>query len=226
MATDIPRPTPESLARTTYAFQRTQWKQSPTNAAEAWKFGRAAFDWSEFATNRSTKSAIADQGVQACRSAVAIDSSAPAHYYLALNLGRVAETRGLSALDLLREMAKELETARGIDPSFDHAGADRSLGLLYRDAPGWPVSLGNWTKARQYLEGAVQLDGDYPENRIALAELYAEIHEKRLLAVELKALDAIWESSRSRLAGLEWERTWEDWTARRQKLMVLVHPKD
>ncbi len=76
-------------------------------------------------------------------------NSAPAHYYLAMNLGQLARTEFLGALKLVREMEREFKTAAELDAQFDFAGPERSLGLLYRDAPGWPVSIGSKRKARE-----------------------------------------------------------------------------
>jgi hypothetical protein len=205
-------------AAAAYAVQRTAWVQATTNSVGAWRFARAAFDWSQFATNRSSRAAIAEQGIAACRQALSMATSAPVHYYLALNLGRLAETRGLSALDLIHQMEQELLLSKSLDETFDHAGADRTLGLLYRDAPGWPLSLGNWEKARLHLEASVHIDGEFPENRLALAELYARTHQKSLLTNELHELDRLWEPARERLSGIEWSEAWKDWEERRRKL--------
>lgn len=213
-----PHPSAAARAAATYAAQRSTWVQAPSNSVEAWKFARAAFDWSGFATNRSSRAAIAELGITACRQALSTATSAPIHYYLALNLGRIAETRGLSALDLIHQMEQELLSARALDETFDHAGADRTLGLLYRDAPGWPVSLGNWDKARSHLEAAVRIDGEFPENRLALAELFSRTHQKSLLTNELRALDSLWEPARGRLNGIDWCEAWRDWGERRRKL--------
>ena len=215
--------TPSERAAQEYAAHRSRWGQVPTNAVDAWEFGRAAFDWADFATNTSQKAAIAEKGIQACRQSLTNQPSAPAHYYLALNLGRLAETKGLSALHLIREMEQELIAAQTLDPHFDHAGADRTLGLLYRDAPGWPVSLGDVSKATKHLEACTRLDGEFPENRLALAELYAHRHRIDLLAAELLALDALWENARQRFQGVEWQLAWQDWDRRRLALKAL-HP--
>jgi hypothetical protein len=218
LGNDVSPSSAANRAATAYTTQRNAWVQAPSNSVEAWKFARAAFDWSGFATNRSSRAAIAELGITACRQALSLGTSAPVRYYLALNLGRVAETRGLSALDLIHEMERELLAARALDETFDHAGADRTLGLLYRDAPGWPVSLGSWDKARHHLEAAVRIDGEFPENRLALAELYARIHQKPLLTNELHNLDLLWEPARNRWNGVEWSDTWKEWELRRHKL--------
>ena len=62
-------------------------------------------------------------------------NSAPAHYYLGMNLGQLARTKGLAALRLVSQMEHEFTRARELDEQLDWAGPDRNLGLLYRDAP-------------------------------------------------------------------------------------------
>lgn len=213
---------PMDFASQEYAAHRASLAQSPTNAVEAWKFGRAAFDLADFTTNQSRKVAIVEKGIDACRQSLSNGPSAAGHFYLALNLGRLAETRGLSALHLLHEMEQELILARSLDPSFDHAGADRTLGLIYRDAPGWPISLGDTAKATKHLESCVNLDGDFPENRLALAELYAGSHRTELLVAQMSAIEALWEDARHRFTGIAWERSWQDWERRRSKLKALL----
>src|SRR2546421_12777416 len=62
---------------------------SPTNTDAAWKFSRAAFDRADYSTNDAERAAIAVQGIDACRKVLVRDSkSAPAHYYLGMDLGQ------------------------------------------------------------------------------------------------------------------------------------------
>ena len=65
-----------------------------------------------------------------------------------MNLGQLARTELLGALKLVKEMEREFKTAADLDKQFDYAGPERCLGLLYRDAPGWPASIGSRRKAR------------------------------------------------------------------------------
>jgi hypothetical protein len=64
----------------------------------------------------------------------------------------------LGALSIVKEMEKEWLATLALDPHCDYAGADRNLGLLYRDAPGFPLSIGSRGKAEQCLQHAVQLN--------------------------------------------------------------------
>ena len=210
---------------TRYRQARSAWTNAPTQATNVWRFAQASFDWAELATNHSHRAAIATEAIHACQQTLAHSpESAPVLYYLGLNLGELAQTRGLSALKLVREMETRWSAARTLDPGFDHAGPDRCLGLLYLDAPGWPVSLGNPTKARAHLEAAVERSGDFPENLLCLAE--AELRWKHAAAARklLERVDRIWEDARKRWVGGEFEASWKDWNHRRDKLRASMPP--
>ena len=203
-------------AAAAYAVHRTAWVQAPTNSVGAWRFARAAFDWSQFATNRSSRAAIAEQGIMACRQALSMATSAPVHYYLALNLGRLAETRGLSALDLIHQMEQELLLSKSLDETFDHAGADRTLGLLYRDAPGWPISIGSKRKSREWLDRAAALAPEFPENQLNLAETHLQWRQMEETGKALARLAVLWPVAQTNLTGESREKDWCDWNFRRQ----------
>jgi hypothetical protein len=205
-------------ARTEAEFHRAQiqFQSDENNPTNAWQFARACYDFADFATNDAERATIAVQGIAACRQlAASAPKSAPAHYYLAMNLGQLARTELLGALKLVKEMEVEFKTAAELDAHLDFAGPDRCLGLLYRDAPGWPASIGSRHKAREFLEQAEKLAPDFPENRLNLAESDLQWRENAAAKKELDALDALWPKARTNLTGEIWERGWDDWTTRR-----------
>jgi tetratricopeptide (TPR) repeat protein len=157
--------------------------------------------------------------VTAAREAISLaPNSAPAHYYLGLNLGQSARGKRTGAFRILREMERALLTAAQLDCEFDYGGPDRSLGMLYLQAPPWPVSIGNRPKARAHLERAVQLDPGYPENRIALAEAFARWGETKSLGRELGLIEELLPKVRARFGGALWEQSWQEWEDRFHKL--------
>jgi tetratricopeptide (TPR) repeat protein len=211
-------PNKKFAARDEAAFQRTQtqFQADPENPTNAWRFAAACYDFADFATNDTQRAAIALQGIAACRQLIARDpKSAPAHYYLGMNLGQLARTELLGALSLVKEMEREFKTAEALDEHFDHAGTAHNLGLLYRDAPGWPASIGNKRKARDWLEHAVKLDPDYPENHLTLAESYLQWDDADRAKLELNALDSVWSKAQTNFAGAAWEQSWDAWSTRR-----------
>ncbi len=206
-----------------YREARTRLQQTPTNNQAAWEFGRACFDRAEFATNDTQRAALAQEGIAACRGAVTRDSRlAAAAYYLGMNLGQLARTKTLGALRLVTEMESLFITARRLDEHFDYAGPDRNLGLLYLEAPGWPVSVGSRGKAREHLERAVKLSPDHPENRLNLLEAHLRWGEKTPLAAEVETLAKLLPRARGKYAGEAWEGSWADWDRRWREAQAKV----
>jgi hypothetical protein len=199
---------------------QTQFQLHTNDAAAACQLARACFEFNDFATNSARRAELAGEGIAACRQLLAREpDSAPGHYYLAVELGLLADTkRNLAAFKLVREMEHELKTADARDQHFDRAGPSRCLGLLYRDAPGWPVSIGSRSRAREWLERAARLAPDFPENRLNLIEAHWLWKNHETARTELKALDALWPAARTSFAGAAWERNWADWSTRRNAL--------
>src|SRR5947207_2239223 len=82
-----------AVARVEHAFYEAQalFNKNPANPESAWQFAVACFDWADLATSNSRRAPIAEQGIAACRQALQRDPKlAPAHYYLAMNLGQLA----------------------------------------------------------------------------------------------------------------------------------------
>ena len=212
---------PCARAEADFLAARSALVLTPNSVSNAWKLGLTAFFWADCATNDHQRASVAGEAIRACREAVARDpKSAPAHYYLAQNLGQLARTKSLGALKLVREMEKVWLKAKVLYERFDFAGPDRSLGLLYLEAPGWPTSIGSNTKARVHLEQAVQLAPNYPDNRLTLAEALLRWRKHEEFASQLKALEEHWLRAKAKHSGPEWEAAWLDWETR---LAALKH---
>lgn len=197
-----------------YLETENRYRREPQVLEAAWQYAQACFDLAEFSTNSTERAAIAQQGIAASRQAASKDPGCgPARYYLGMNLGQLARTRGLGALKLVNEMEREFKKAAELDPKFDHAGADRSLGVLYRDAPAI-ASVGSRTKARRHLERAVKLAPDFPENRLALIEACLGWHDRVVAQREFKALQEMLPAARAKFQGPEWRASWADWNQR------------
>lgn len=194
---------------------RKRFQTNTNDAQAAWELGRACFDWADFAKNDDQRESIAAEGITACRQLIARDpKSAAGHYYLAMNLGQLAQTKTLGALKIVDEMEREFKIAHDLDAKFDHAGPDRSLGLLYFEAPGWPASIGSKSKARQHLQRAAQSAPGYPENHLCLLEAYLKWTDKKALQRELKTTEELLPQARKEFSGEAWERSWADWDKR------------
>ncbi len=206
---------PCARAEAEFLAARKALAAAPEQETNTARFGRAASIWADCSTTDPQRASVAEEGIKACRAALARDpKKASYHYYLGQNLGESARTKSLGALKLLREMEKAWLQAQTLDERYDFAGPDRSLGLLYLQAPGWPTSIGNNSKARSHLEQAVKLEPDYPDNRLSLAEALAKWHKPAELKAQVTALTELWSRAKARFTGPEWEASWTEWDSR------------
>lgn len=208
-----------AAARTAREFREASNRYvAHTNDAEAaWQFGRACFDLAELTTNNPARAEIAEKGIAACREAMALQpGSAPAHYYLGMDLGQLADTkRNLAALMMVKEMEREFLATAALDEQFDYAGADRNLGLLYMKAPVI-ASIGSRSKARQHLRRSVELAPMYPENRLNLIEALLKWGDLEAARREATYLEELWPEARRRFSDASWAESWLDWEKRFQ----------
>ncbi|MEW6304025.1 MAG: hypothetical protein AB1705_11170 [Verrucomicrobiota bacterium] len=198
-----------------YKDERARYQANTNDHHAAWQFGRACFDFAEFAANDKERESLAQEGIAVCRQVVAkAPDLAAARYYLALNLGQLARTRLMSGLAIVSEMEKTLLATRAVDEKYDFGGPDRSVGLLYLDAPGWPLSVGSNAKARKHLERAAELFPDFPENRLCLLEAYLRWDKKDEILTEHKKVEELLPKAREQFSGERWESAWVDWDKR------------
>jgi tetratricopeptide (TPR) repeat protein len=206
---------PRIVVERAYDEAKSRYETNSSNADAAWQFARACFDLADIAEKNSERAAVGKEGAEACHKLLKRDpNAAAAHYYLGMNLGEVAQTKYLGALPLVRQMREEWEIAVMLDPHLDFAGPDRNLGMLYRDTPGPPLSIGNRAKALQHLLRAVELNPDYPENHLNLIESQIKWRQSAEAAREDEKLLKILPAARKQLTGPHWESSWRDWQAR------------
>jgi hypothetical protein len=214
------------LAKAKAAFEAAQSAQSTNadNLKANIDLARTAFDYADISRTDHEREPIALKGIAAGRAAIGIDAnSAPAHYYLALNLGQDARTKMLGALKLLTEMEHELKRAAELDPKFDYGGPNRTLGDLYLEAPGWPTSIGSKSKARQNLERAVELAPEYPDNHLSLIEALQKWHDKDSLPDRVAAYEKLLPSAKEKFTGAQWEDEWVSWDKRWKAIQAKQH---
>lgn len=206
--------------REDYEKTRQAWQKASTNIQAATDFSRAAFELADRTPSDAERKVVAQEGIDAAQLVLRNDpNSAAGHYFLALNIGQLARTKSLGALRLVDDMEKELKAAIAADPRIDHAGPDRSLGLLYLDAPGWPASIGSRSKARQHLRKAVEIEASFPENQICLVEYYLRTDERSQAEAQAIVAGRILIDQREKLTGSEWDSAWEDWDQRWEQIV-------
>lgn len=191
---------------------RAEYQKASSSASLAWPLARACFDRAEALTSKPVRIALAKEGIEACRRALK-DSPADAacHYYLALNLGILAQEQPLRALGWVRDMESHWQSCRLLDPGFDHAGADRSLGMLYAQCPPSPLGVGSRSKARNHLSRAVEMAPEYPENRLLWIGFLLDRGEQEAAAEAFRSLEARLPEARTRFKGETWDSSWKQW---------------
>jgi tetratricopeptide (TPR) repeat protein len=209
--------TPAEVRRRTSAYEAAgkAFREGRQDTAVVVEFAQTCFDRAEALPAGPAKAAVAEQGISACRSALERSpANAALHYYLGMNLGQLAQTRTFGALKLVRQMESAWSTARTLDENLDHAGPDRSLGILFAECPRAPLSIGSRDKARRHLARAVELDPVHPENRLHFAEQLVRWGDREAARQQLSELDELLPAARTRLVGPDWDAAWQSWENR------------
>lgn len=197
---------------------RENFRVASTPDDTAWQLGAACFQRAEFAKNNSERAALAQEGIDVCRKLVAADpNNFGGHYYLGMNVGQMARVKRFSALGLVKDMERAFTSVSDLNATFNHAGADRNLGLLYFKAPPI-ISVGNKSKARLHLERAVELAPDYPANRLNLLEAYIQWKDTAGIVDQRAVLRELLPKARNELSGDQWATYWLEWDNRWKEL--------
>jgi tetratricopeptide (TPR) repeat protein len=138
----------------------------------AWKLARADYWLGGHVASESEM--FYEAGIAAAGKAIAIDvNRAEGHFWIAANMGALAESSGmLAGLKYRKQIRQELETVLRIDPAFQEGSADRALGRWYHKVPR--LFGGSHSKAEQHLKASLQYKADSTVTHYFLAELYKD----------------------------------------------------
>lgn len=122
----------------------------------------------KYQTPEAEQAAAFEKLVQEAQAATAdYPQSAPLWAWSGIIRASYAGARGgLGALSVVKAARADLEHAIAIDPGALEGAALTSLGSLYYQVPGWPLSFGDSKKAEEYLRkglrfGAQDVDANY-----------------------------------------------------------------
>jgi hypothetical protein len=191
--------TPDSLyanrADLTSATRAAQeWKAlldaEPRNFDAAWKLARADY-WLGGHVPAPERRSFLEHGIDAGRAAAALMPNRPeGHFWIAANMGALAESFGIRAgLKYRTPIKDELETVLRLDAAFQSGSADRALGRWYFKVPG--LFGGSHKHAEEHLRASLVYDPQSTASHFFLAELLIDQHRKDEARAELqKVLDA------------------------------------
>jgi tetratricopeptide (TPR) repeat protein len=163
----------------------------------AWKLSRVDY-WLGGHVPESERRQFLESGADAGRAAVAIAPNRPeGHFWLAANMGAIAESYGVRAgLKYRKPIKDELETLLRIDPRFMQGSADRVLGRWYFKVP--TLLGGSRKRAEEHLRASLKYNPNSTVSHFFLAELLIadrrEAEARAELQMVLEApLDPEWE---------------------------------
>ena len=170
------------------------WKadlaSNPRDFGAAWKLARADY-WIGGHVPAAQSRAVYEDGIAAGRAAVAAEPNRPdGHFWIAANMGAMAESFGLrQGIKYRGPIKEELETVLRLDPAFQQGSADRALGRWYDKVPR--LFGGSRKEAESHLRASLKYNPHSSASHFFLAELLVDEDRKDEAAAELRAvLDA------------------------------------
>jgi tetratricopeptide (TPR) repeat protein len=163
---------------------------APADFEAAWKLARARYWLGGHAPQESRRKYFED-GITAARAAIATQPNRPeGHFWLAANMGALAESFGMRAGIKYRKPIREaLERVLKIDPGFQQGSADRALGRWYFKVPG--LFGGSNEKSEQHLRKSLTYNPNSAASLFFLAETLEDMDRKDEARATLqKVLDA------------------------------------
>lgn len=137
----------------------------------AWKLSRVRYWLGTGGPGTSDqKKQVLEQGIDAARLAVSAQPGAvEGHFWMAANMGALAEAHGLRQGIRYRGQIKEaLETALKIDPAYLSGSPDRALGRWYYKVPR--LFGGDLRRSEEHLRKALVYKADSVISLLFLAE--------------------------------------------------------
>ena len=142
-------------ARRAAALWSAGLQRNAQDVEAAWKLSRADY-WLGGHAPDAERRQFLESGVDAGKAAVASAPNRPeGHFWLAANMGAIAESYGVRAGLKYRKLIKEeLDTVLRLDASFMRGSADRALGRWYFKVP--TLLGGNRKLAEEHLRASLQ----------------------------------------------------------------------
>lgn len=163
---------------------------NPKNFDAAWKLARARY-WLGGHLPGDQQKRMLEAGNDAARLAIAAQPNRPeGHFWMAANMGALAESFGMRAGIKYRTPIREaLETVLKLDPAFQKGSADRALGRWYFKVPG--LFGGSNKKSEEHLRASLTYDPNSTASHFFLAETLLDMGRKADARAEIqKVLDA------------------------------------
>jgi len=162
----------------------------PQDFDSAWKLARAAYWLGGHGPDVERRKEL-ERGIEAGRKAAALQPARPeGHFWIAANMGALAESFGVrQGLKYRKPIKEELETVLRLDARFLDGSADRALGRWYFKVPG--LFGGDRKLSESHLRQSLTYNPDSTTSHFFLGELLEDEGRKGEARAELqRVLDA------------------------------------
>ena len=142
-----------------------------------WRMARAEYWIGDHTADKSAKKRIFEMGIYHSRKAVQLGPDrAEGHYWLGVSYGVYGEAKGvLKSLALVKPIKECMRRVLEIEPDHDKGGADRVLGRVYYELPGF--AGGNKRKSLEHLLKSRDYGPNVGLTYIYLADTYVALDE-------------------------------------------------
>jgi tetratricopeptide (TPR) repeat protein len=163
--------------------------KNPRDFEAAWKLAKARYWLGGHGPLEERKQTL-DDGITAARAAIAVEPQRPEGYFwLAANMGALAESFGLrQGLKYRGDIKSALLTVLKLDPAFQQGSADRALGRWYYKVPG--LFGGSKKKSEEHLRRSLEFDPNSTASRYFLAETLIDMDRTADAKAELQRVVA------------------------------------
>jgi hypothetical protein len=162
-------------------------RDRPDDFEATWKLSRIAYWLGGHASNAERRGFL-EQGVKAGESARRLLPQRPeGHFWLAANMGALAELiGGRRALGYRKPIKEALETVLTMDPAFLNGATDRALGRWYFRVPR--LFGGSNSQAEAHLRASLRYDPNSTLTHLFLADVLLDEDRTREARAELQAV--------------------------------------
>lgn len=153
-------------------------KANPKDFTSAYRLAQARYWLGTHGLPEPQRKGALESGIEAARAAMAIDATRPqGHFWLAANMGALAESFGLrQGIKYRGQIRAALEQALKLDPAYLQGSADRALGRWYFKVPG--LFGGSNKKSEEHLRKALAYNPQSVISHIFLADTLADMGRK------------------------------------------------
>jgi tetratricopeptide (TPR) repeat protein len=142
----------------------------PQNQRAHYELSKVCFLLGDVAAEKKAKLKLFEEGRDYGKKAMKLDdTSAWAHFWYMVNVGRIGQTKGvLNSLILVPEVEKEINKTLALDP--EHTGALDAKAMLFYELPG--LLGGNLNKSIEALNEGIALDSNYTLLYVDMGKVY------------------------------------------------------